>query len=71
MGMGARNKRGGPRRNPKHFRAACQQGREAKKSTTGAALSNGLTDTGSVLQVEETASVALYVRSPSKTIEAF
>lgn len=42
-----------------------------KKARHGAAPSNGLTDTGSVLQVEETASVALYARSPLKTIETF
>jgi len=42
-----------------------------KKARRGAALSNGLTDTGSVLQVEETASVALYARAHLKTIETF
>lgn len=42
-----------------------------KKARRGAALSNGLTDTGSVLQVEETASVALYARTPLNTIETF
>ncbi|SPA39228.1 hypothetical protein CBM2606_A30067 [Cupriavidus taiwanensis] len=43
----------------------------AKKKRGDAALLNGLTDTGSVLQVEETASVAMYVRRTLKTIEAF
>ncbi|KAI3593906.1 hypothetical protein D9X30_1081 [Cupriavidus sp. U2] len=42
-----------------------------KKARRGAALSNGLTDTGSVLQVEETASLALYARTPLNTIETF
>ncbi len=42
-----------------------------KKSAASAALSNGLTDTGSVLQVEETASLALYVRATPNTIEPF
>lgn len=73
MGVRLRNKRGvgagaigGTSRRP----AGEGRGQE-KKSATGAALSNGLTDTGSVLQVEETASLALYVRYPLKTIEAF
>ncbi|WP_150124043.1 hypothetical protein [Cupriavidus nantongensis] len=43
----------------------------AKKKRGDAALLNGLTDTGSVLQVEETASMAMYVRRTLKTIEAF
>ena len=42
-----------------------------KKARRGAALSNGLTDTGSVLQVEETALLALYARALLKTIETF
>ncbi len=45
--------------------------RSYKKKARLAALSNGLTDTGSVLQVEETASMAMYVRYPPNTIEAF
>jgi len=42
-----------------------------KKARHGVALSNGLTDTGSVLQVEETASLALYAPQALKTIETF
>ncbi|WP_354678957.1 hypothetical protein, partial [Cupriavidus plantarum] len=65
---GRRDKKG--RRAPgQKKRGGCRDTK--KKSAAGAALSNGLTDTGSVLQVEETASLALYVRSHSKTIETF
>jgi hypothetical protein len=50
----------------------CKPPAAAQKKKRGiAAPSNGLTDTGSVLQVEETASLAMYVRYPLKTIEAF
>lgn len=72
MGVRLRNKRGAAQEQSEALPGdlpARAAGR--KKSATGAALSNGLTDTGSVLQVEETASLALYVRYPLKTIEAF